>query len=310
MNHLGTKELFTDRLTLRRYEAEDADAVFYNWAQDKTAAHFCSWNICKSAEEALELINGYISQYGNPDYYLWAIELNDLEQPVGTVLIKHLDEAALSAEFECWVGSDFIKKGIAKEAVTEVFRFMTENVGLQRIWGKCAADNDGGAKLMVRLGMEYEGLLKKAVKYDSGIVDATIFGWVYKDSEAEDRAEDTEDNGEDFPIAISTKVVGEDGVVRNHISDETLEYVEILAKLELSEAEKEAAKKDMEEMLDYIDQLNELDTTGIEPMSHVFAVSNAFREDVICNGDGTAHTLKNAPMIKNGGFVVPKTIGE
>ena len=48
----------------------------------------------------------------------------------------------------------------------------------------------------------------------------------------------------------------------NIISDETIEYVGILAKLELSEEEKEQAKKDMGSMLDYIDQLNELDTTG------------------------------------------------
>ena len=46
----------------------------------------------------------------------------------------------------------------------------------------------------------------------------------------------------------------------NHISDETIEYVGILAKLELNEEEKEQAKKDMESMLDYIDKLNELDT--------------------------------------------------
>ena len=51
----------------------------------------------------------------------------------------------------------------------------------------------------------------------------------------------------------------------NVISDETMEYVGILAKLELSDAEKEAAKKDMESMLDYIDKLNELDTSNVEP---------------------------------------------
>ena len=49
----------------------------------------------------------------------------------------------------------------------------------------------------------------------------------------------------------------------NKISDETIEYVGILAKLELSEEEKEQAKSDMETMLDYIDTLNELDTEGI-----------------------------------------------
>ena len=71
----------------------------------------------------------------------------------------------------------------------------------------------------------------------------------------------------------------------NKISDETIEYVGILAKLELSDEEKEQAKKDMETMLDYIDTLNELDTEGIEPMSHVFPVNNVFREDVVTNGD-------------------------
>ena len=71
----------------------------------------------------------------------------------------------------------------------------------------------------------------------------------------------------------------------NIISDETIEYVGILAKLELSPEEKEQAKKDMGNMLDYIDMLNELDTEGVEPMSHVFPVHNVFREDVVVTGD-------------------------
>ena len=95
----------------------------------------------------------------------------------------------------------------------------------------------------------------------------------------------------------------------NKISDETIEYVGILAKLELSEEEKLASRSDMERMLDYIDTLNELDTEGIEPMSHVFPVNNVFREDVVTNGDGSKDTLKNAPLQKELCFKVPKTIG-
>ena len=71
----------------------------------------------------------------------------------------------------------------------------------------------------------------------------------------------------------------------NIISDETIEYVGILAKLELSDEEKEQAKKDMANMLDYIDTLNELDT----------------------NGDDREEILANAPEAKEGAFVVPKT---
>lgn len=94
----------------------------------------------------------------------------------------------------------------------------------------------------------------------------------------------------------------------NIISDETIEYVGILAKLELSEEEKEEAKKDMGRMLDYIDKLNELDTSSVEPMSHVFPVNNVFREDVVVNGDDRDNILANAPEKKEGQFKVPKTV--
>jgi aspartyl-tRNA(Asn)/glutamyl-tRNA(Gln) amidotransferase subunit C len=94
----------------------------------------------------------------------------------------------------------------------------------------------------------------------------------------------------------------------NIITDETIEYVGILAKLELSDEEKEQAKKDMANMLDYIDMLNELDTTGVEPMSHVFPVHNVFREDVVTNGDTRDEILANAPQKKDGSFMVPKTV--
>lgn len=94
----------------------------------------------------------------------------------------------------------------------------------------------------------------------------------------------------------------------NIISDETIEYVGILAKLELSDEEKEQAKKDMGSMLDYIDKLNELDTTGVEPMSHEFPVNNVFREDVVVNGDEHEKILANAPEEKDQSFKVPRTV--
>ena len=94
----------------------------------------------------------------------------------------------------------------------------------------------------------------------------------------------------------------------NIISDETIEYVGILAKLELSGEEKEQAKKDMGSMLDYIDKLNELDTSGVEPMSHVFPVNNLFREDVVTNGDEHEKILANAPEEKDQSFKVPRTV--
>jgi aspartyl-tRNA(Asn)/glutamyl-tRNA(Gln) amidotransferase subunit C len=91
------------------------------------------------------------------------------------------------------------------------------------------------------------------------------------------------------------------------ITDETIDYVGILAKLELSDEEKEQAKKDMTNMLDYVSKLDELDTDGVEAMSHAFPVSNVFREDVVTNGDDRDNMLKNAPEKKDGCYKVPRT---
>ncbi|MCM1174404.1 MAG: Asp-tRNA(Asn)/Glu-tRNA(Gln) amidotransferase subunit GatC [Blautia sp.] len=94
----------------------------------------------------------------------------------------------------------------------------------------------------------------------------------------------------------------------NIIDDEMIEYVSILAKLELSEEEREQAKKDMGRMLDYIDKLGELDTEGVEPMSHIFPVQNVFREDIVTNSDIREQLLANAPEQKDGMFVVPRIV--
>lgn len=94
----------------------------------------------------------------------------------------------------------------------------------------------------------------------------------------------------------------------NKITDETIEYVGILAKLQLSDEEKKAAGREMERMLDYIDLLNQLDTEGVEPMPHVFPVQNVFREDVVTNGNDRENMLANAPEQSGGAFVVPRTV--
>ena len=64
----------------------------------------------------------------------------------------------------------------------------------------------------------------------------------------------------------------------------------------------------MGRMLDYIDMLNELDTSQTEPMSHVFSINNVFRDDVVSNGDDKENMLKNAPECKEGAYKVPRTV--
>ena len=93
------------------------------------------------------------------------------------------------------------------------------------------------------------------------------------------------------------------------LDDETIENVCILAKLSLGEEAKAKAKQDMQKMLDYVEKLDELDTDGVEPLSHIFGDENVFRDDVVTNGDNKEAMLANAPKEKEGQYQVPKTIG-
>ena len=92
------------------------------------------------------------------------------------------------------------------------------------------------------------------------------------------------------------------------IDDATMENVEILAQLKLTPQEREEVKGEMEKILNYVDKLEELDTSKVEPLVHVLAETNVFREDCITNVNGQAAVLKNAPKQKNGQVQVPKTI--
>lgn len=92
------------------------------------------------------------------------------------------------------------------------------------------------------------------------------------------------------------------------ITDELIGYIGDLSRLHLSEEEKERAKKDLSDILDYTEKLNELDTDGVPEMSHPFHAVNCFREDVVTNGDDRENLLSNAPERKGSYFKVFKTV--
>ncbi|MCK7468257.1 MAG: Asp-tRNA(Asn)/Glu-tRNA(Gln) amidotransferase subunit GatC [Desulfosudis oleivorans] len=92
------------------------------------------------------------------------------------------------------------------------------------------------------------------------------------------------------------------------LSTSDVEYVGKLARLEVTEAEKEKFTAQLNDILLYIDQLNELDTKGVAPMSHAIAVTNAFREDKVAESLGTQKALANAPDARGEFFRVPKVI--
>ena len=91
------------------------------------------------------------------------------------------------------------------------------------------------------------------------------------------------------------------------ITPELVDSVAALARLRLSEEEREEAQRDLARILDYVDTLRELDTDGAEPMSHVLPLQNVFRADAPAPSLSREDVLKNAPGTKDGCFLAPQT---
>ena len=92
------------------------------------------------------------------------------------------------------------------------------------------------------------------------------------------------------------------------ITTEMVDYISELSRLKLPEEEKEKMTGELEQILAYMDVLNALDTSSVEPMSHVFPVKNVMREDVVLPSAGRAALLANAPAPDGEAFLVPRTV--
>lgn len=91
------------------------------------------------------------------------------------------------------------------------------------------------------------------------------------------------------------------------ITDELVVYLEKLGRIKLDDEQKIKTKKDLQDILSYIDTLNELDTDSVEPLSHSFPIENVFHEDIVENGNMREEVLKNAPNEQDGCFKVHRT---
>lgn len=90
------------------------------------------------------------------------------------------------------------------------------------------------------------------------------------------------------------------------IKIEDVVHVAKLARLELTEEEKIKFSKQLGDILKYMEQLNEVDTTGVEPMNHPIDFSNVMRDDVVHYEETREELMANAPDIEQDYFKVPK----
>ena len=92
------------------------------------------------------------------------------------------------------------------------------------------------------------------------------------------------------------------------VTDELIDNLSNLARLEFNSADKEEIRKDLQRMILFVEQLGELDTTGVEPLLHMSPETNVLRDDIPGGSVSRAAALSTAPATDGTYFIVPKVI--
>ncbi|MDP4088566.1 MAG: GNAT family N-acetyltransferase [Bacillota bacterium] len=182
MKHLGTGQIETARLVLRKFDALDAQAMFDNWASDSEVTKFLVWPSHKSVEVSGSILSDWIKSYSDEKFYQWAIVLKENgNEPIGSISVVHMNEEIDMVHIGYCIGRRWWHKGITSEAFKGIIPFLIEKVGVKRIESRHDPRNPNSGKVMLKCGLQYEGTLRNADTNNQGICDAAMYALLSED---------------------------------------------------------------------------------------------------------------------------------
>ena len=172
LHHIGTKEIKTQRLVLRRYKLSDAQYMYKNYATDKRVTKFLNWEPYACVEDIEVFLNEVITSYDRPDTYNWAIIYDD--EIIGAISAYAINEQNCNCEVGYNIGYDFWNKGIMTEALSAVIRYLFDEVKMHRILAKHDVDNPASGKVMKKCGMKKEGIFRQYYLHEDGTYSDSV----------------------------------------------------------------------------------------------------------------------------------------
>ena len=128
VKHLGTKRIETERLVLRRFTLEDADAMYRNWASDLEVTKFLMWPTHSSVEVTKEVLTDWVASYEKDDRYEWCITKKEDGEPIGSIGVVKVSDRIKMAEIGYCISRDCWHQGITSEAMKAVMTYLLEEV--------------------------------------------------------------------------------------------------------------------------------------------------------------------------------------
>lgn len=174
LTHKGTQTIETSRLILRQAHREDAEPMYRNWATDPDVTKFLTWPPHPNMEITQKLLDSWIDEYQNANYYHWMIVLKNINEPIGSLLVNTVGRAE-SAHIGYCIGKKWWHQGIMSEALNSVIAFLFQDVGYHRIESMHDPNNPHSGAVMRKCGMRYEGTSRSSDRNNQGICDAAHY---------------------------------------------------------------------------------------------------------------------------------------
>jgi [ribosomal protein S5]-alanine N-acetyltransferase len=162
MRFTGT--IITDRLVLRQFSEDDAQAMFDNWASDPQVTRFLTWEPHADVSETRRIIRGWIRQYsmGSMD---WCITMKGDGMPIGSITAVQEHPSEGWCELGLCLMAEKWGRGYMTEACRAVIEYIFENTRYMNIQARYDLENEASGKMLERSGMYPVGVLRKRDKY-------------------------------------------------------------------------------------------------------------------------------------------------
>ena len=185
MTHQGTKRLETERLILRPFVKEDAQAMYDNWASDPEVTRYLTWPTHPSVEVSEAVLRDWVAGYASPSYYQWAIVPKELNEPIGSIAVVHdIDERVQAAHIGYCIGRKWWHQGITSEALKRVTDFLFDEAGVLRVEARHDPRNPHSGAVMRKCGMKYEGTHRSADWNNQGVCDVAYYALLKDERQA------------------------------------------------------------------------------------------------------------------------------
>ena len=182
MKHLGTKELETQRLILRRFNVHDAEKMFANWASDDDVTKYLTWKSHNNVSVTKNILEDWVKNYDDNGFYQWAITLKENTEPIGSISVVRKDDDIRMIHVGYCIGKKWWNKGLTSEALFRLIRFFYEESDVNRIESTHDPKNPNSGKVMVKCGLKYEGLMRQAGKKNQGeLCDLAMYAMLRED---------------------------------------------------------------------------------------------------------------------------------